>query len=146
MYIGGIAKVVDHRNYDFIKHRIKFPQAIRDIYRRFGILNLFNPFRPNGSYRLDLSIYEERLVCKMLLELAKNEGLPQMTNVQMDGKPIEKVTPEFVNKLGEKGVFEGTYICQAQNVKEDVREKIGQKYLDWEEELSAEGGTQIEDK
>jgi hypothetical protein len=66
--------VYDYRNYDFIKHRVKYPEAIRDIYKRFGILNLFNTFRPNGSYRLDLSIFEERTVCKILFELAKLEG------------------------------------------------------------------------
>ena len=74
MYIAGIARVVDYKNYDFIKHRIKFPEAIVEIYKRFGILNLFNPFRPNGSYRLNLALYEERTVCKMLFELAKQEG------------------------------------------------------------------------
>ena len=71
VYCNGIGRIYDYRNYDFIKHRIKFPDAIREIYKRFGILNLFNPFRPNGSYRLDLGIYEERNVCKILLELAK---------------------------------------------------------------------------
>jgi hypothetical protein len=74
VFISGVACLADPRNYDFIKHRVKFPEAIRAIYRRFGILNLFNPFRPNGSYRLDLSVYEEKIVCKMLLELAKMEG------------------------------------------------------------------------
>jgi hypothetical protein len=74
VYIGGIGRVHDYKNYDFIKHRVKFPEAIRKIYKRFGILNLFNPNRPNGSYRLDLSLYEEKIVCKMLLELAKAEG------------------------------------------------------------------------
>ncbi len=74
VFISGVARVCDPRNHDFIKHRLKFPEAIRAIYKRFGILNLFNPFRPNGSYRLDLSIYEEKTVCRMLMELAKVEG------------------------------------------------------------------------
>jgi hypothetical protein len=74
VYLAGIGRICDYKNYDFIKHRVKFPEAIREIYKRFGILNLFNPHRPNGSYRLDLSIFEEKIVCKMLLELAKWEG------------------------------------------------------------------------
>ena len=85
-YIAGVGCVYDYRNYDFIKHRVKFPEAIRDIYKRFGILNLFNTFRPNGSYRLDLSIHEEKTVCKILFELAKVEGFGQMTNVTLNGK------------------------------------------------------------
>lgn len=111
MFISGVARICDTRNYDFIKHRVKFPEAIRAIYRRFGILNLFNPFRPNGSYRLDLSKYEEKIVCKMLMELAKTEGYAQMTNVSLDGKAVETVNKEFADKLGDVGVFEGTYIC-----------------------------------
>ena len=74
VYMSGISRVTDYKNYDFIKHRVKFPEAIREIYKRFGILNLFNTLRPNGSYRLDLGIFEERNVCRMLLELAKQEG------------------------------------------------------------------------
>jgi hypothetical protein len=79
---------------------VKFPEAIREIYRRFGILNLFNPHRPNGSYRLDLSIYEEKLVCRILMDLAKVEGYAQMTNVNLDGKPIETVNKELADKIG----------------------------------------------
>lgn len=75
VYITGISRVSDYKNYDFIKHRVKYPEAIKEIYKRFGILNLFNPHRPNGSYRLDMSIFEERIVCKILLELAKAEGV-----------------------------------------------------------------------
>lgn len=121
----------DTRNYDFIKHRVKYAEAIRAIYRRFGILNLFNPFRPNGSYRLDLTIYEEKIVCKMLLELARIEGYAHMSNVSLDGKACETVNKEFVDKLGDNGVFEGTYICPPTSVNDDLRERLGQKYLDF---------------
>ena len=131
VFISGVARISDPRNYDFIKHRAKYPEAIRAIYRRFGILNLFNPYRPNGSYRLDLSVYEEKIVCKMLLELAKTEGYAQMTNVSLDGKPIEAVNKEFADKLGDIGIFEGTYICQPASVNEDLRERLGQKFLDF---------------
>ena len=111
VFISGVARVCDSRNFDFIKHRVKFPDAIRAIYKRFGILNLFNPYRPNGSYRLDLSIFEEKIVCKMLMELAKTEGYAQMTNVSLDGKIQEAVNKDFADKLVDSGVFEGTYIC-----------------------------------
>lgn len=67
----------------------------------------------------------------MLLELAKAEGLAQMTNVFLEGKEIEKVDKEFIDKLPMTGIFEGTYICQKGAEKDDVREKIGRVYLDW---------------
>lgn len=55
-----------------------------------------------------------------------------MTNVSLNGKSTETVNKEFVDKIGDSGIFEGTYICQPTNVKEEAREKLGQKYLDWE--------------
>jgi len=67
----------------------------------------------------------------MLLELAKTEGYAQMVQVSLDGKAVETVNKEFVDKLGDTGIFEGTYICQPTNVNEDLREKLGQKYLDF---------------
>jgi hypothetical protein len=39
---------------------MKFPEAMRDVYQSFGILNLFSPFRPNGSYLLKVEIFEEK--------------------------------------------------------------------------------------
>jgi hypothetical protein len=54
-----------------------------------------------------------------------------MTNVSLDGKAQETVNKEFVDKMGENGIFEGTYICQPANISEDLRERLGQKYLDY---------------
>lgn len=54
-----------------------------------------------------------------------------MTNVSLDGKSTETVNKEFIDKLGDSGIFEGTYICLPANIKEDVREKLAAKYLDW---------------
>jgi hypothetical protein len=71
VYLYGIGRVHDYRNFDFIKHQAKYPEVMQKLYRQFGILNLFCPFRPNGSYMLNLAIYEERIVCRMLCELAR---------------------------------------------------------------------------
>ena len=74
VFSGGIGRMHDIMNFDFIKHKIKHATAMRDVYSSFGILNLFCPFRPNGSYLFNMDVFEERLVCKMLCELAKGEG------------------------------------------------------------------------
>ena len=94
-YISGVGRIYDTRNLDFIKKRWKFPETSKAIYDRFGIYNLFNPYKCTGSYRLDLSIYEEKTVCKILLELAKSEGYKFMTNVVLNGKPFEEINKEF---------------------------------------------------
>lgn len=65
-YLAGIGRIHDTRNYDFIKKKWKFPETSKEIYTRFGILNLFNPYRCTGSYRLDLEIFEERQLLRIL--------------------------------------------------------------------------------
>ena len=54
-------------------------------------------------------MFEEKLVLKILLELAKAEGYSQFSNVSLDGKAQETINKEFGDKCLEKqsGVFEG---------------------------------------
>lgn len=104
---------------------------MRDIYSSFGIMNLFSPNRPSGSYLLQLNIFEERMVCKMLLELCKAEGWGNMTAIKVNGKSQDTITLDFLLNLPTIGTFEGTYACPENKVKNEIREKIGQKYLDW---------------
>ena len=76
MYACGVTRLHDYRNYDFIKHKMKYEKREKEaLYDGFGILNVFNPHRPNGTYQLDLAKYEERMVAKMLFDLARQEGL-----------------------------------------------------------------------
>jgi len=111
---------------------MKFPEAMRDVYQSFGILNLFSPFRPNGSYLLKVEVFEEKIVLKMLLDLCKGEGWGNMTEIKFNGKTIE-VNAEFSAGLNElkSGTFEGTYVCPPEKVKMELRQKVGTKYLSW---------------
>ena len=129
--MAGTGRMIDVKNFDFIKHRIKSNSAMRDIYEAFGIFNLLSPFRPSGSYLLKLDVHEERMVCKVLLELAKAEGWANMSNVKLNGKAFETIGGDFLQNLPVTGVFEGTYACPEDKTKADAREKLGQKYLDW---------------
>ena len=81
------------------------------MYKQFGILNLFCPFRPNGSYMLRLNIFEERIVAKILCELTMKEGVNNMTNIKLNNKGIEKMTRDFARKPPDNGNFELSYNC-----------------------------------
>ena len=126
-----MGRVHDYQNYDFIKHKAKYPEVMPILYKQFGILNLFSPFRPNGTYLLDLGIYEERVVTKMLCELAVKEGIGNMSDLKLQGKPMEKLTGEFMRKMPEVGQFECQYFCEADKENKEFRLAIGAKYLDW---------------
>jgi len=49
----------------------------------------------------------------------------------MGGKAVEKLTPEFIKRVPETGIFEGTYFCPPDKEMLDFREALGRKYLDW---------------
>jgi hypothetical protein len=101
------------------------------VYEKFGILNMFCPYRPDGNYLLDLSKYEEKIVAKMLCELCKAEGWALMTEIKLNGQEVEKLNADVIRSMGDSGIFECKYQCPEEKIKEDVREKLGVKYLEW---------------
>ena len=88
-YIALSSRIHDIENYDFIKNKIWFTDAILRVYNSFGILNLFCPYRPYGKFGLNLSLYEEKIVCKILLGLAESEGMEKFCNITLNGKVIK---------------------------------------------------------
>lgn len=95
-------------------------------------MNLFNPFRPNGSYLFHMDVYEERLTCKVLCELSKGEGWGNWQEVKIDGKAKDgNLSTDFLLNLPTTGTFEGTYICPVEKEKPELRMKLAVKYLDW---------------
>ena len=67
----------------------------------------------------------------MLCELSQKEGITNMTEIKIGGKVVEKLAPEFIRKVPETGIFEGTYFCPPEKELLDFREALGRKYLDW---------------
>lgn len=114
-----------------IKHYAKSPEVSKMLYQRVGILNMFSPLRPNGEYELNLSIYEEKQVAKLLCELAKAEGWGFMTDIKLAGATVEKMSADVMRALPDVGKFVCKYECPEEKVKADVRQKMGQKYFEW---------------
>ena len=112
-YLCGIAKIYDLKiNHDFIKIRCKQPEVMKKIYNAFGILNLFSIQRLNGMYWLDLGLFEERIVAKILIELAKVEGFDKIINASLNGKAIPVFTKEIADKMNfNQGILEFMYLC-----------------------------------
>ncbi len=121
----------DFKNLDMIKQAIKSDDESKLLYKQFGIINMFSPYRPNGDYVLNMAIYEEKTVAKMLCELAKSEGWNFMTGLKVGGQTIEKANNEVIRQITDSGTFECSYQCPPEKVKLDVREKVGQKFLEW---------------
>ena len=54
-----------------------------------------------------------------------------MTEMKYQGKPMEKLTGDFIRKMPEFGQFECTYFCEAEKESQETRLGLGAKYLDW---------------
>jgi hypothetical protein len=86
---------------------------------------MFSPHHPNGDYVLKLWIYEEKIVAKMLCELARSEGWAFMQNIKLSGQKIDKMSNDVIRQITDSGIFECTYMCPAEKLKLDAREKLG---------------------
>jgi hypothetical protein len=125
VYLAGMGRCHDFKNLDMIKHKVRTEQETKQLYKRVGILNLFSPYRPNGDYLLNMAIYEEKTVAKMLCELAKSEGWNFMTNLKVGGQTIEKANNEVLRQITDSGAFECSYQCPPEKEKLETREKLG---------------------
>lgn len=129
--VAGLGRCHDYQNLDTIKHHAKSPEVSKLLYQRIGILNLFSPLRPNGEYVLNLAMYEEKQVAKILCELARSEGFALMTEVKVAGTVVEKMSNDVLRGLPDKGKFECKYDCPEEKMKPEAREKLGQKFFEW---------------
>eukprot|EP01035_Chromulina_nebulosa_P020409 gene20409-26486_t len=69
LIVSLFSRIVDLHNFNFLLS-VLTAEEVACIYIRIGWLCLFNPMRPEGVYRLDLSRWEERQVAKMLIHLS----------------------------------------------------------------------------
>jgi len=67
-----------------------------------------------------------------LVELARAEGFQFMTDIKVNDKAVEKMSNDVFKGLPEYGSILLTYQCPKEKVKDDVRDKLGAKFLDWQ--------------
>jgi hypothetical protein len=66
------SRVLDIHNMDLVFSELS-PYEVACIYCRLGILNLFNPLKPEGSICLNLARHDERIIAKILAFLSTIE-------------------------------------------------------------------------
>eukprot|EP00658_Telonema_sp_P-2_P017761 TRINITY_DN16930_c0_g1_i1.p1 TRINITY_DN16930_c0_g1~~TRINITY_DN16930_c0_g1_i1.p1 ORF type:complete len:441 (-),score=102.44 TRINITY_DN16930_c0_g1_i1:28-1350(-) len=66
------SRLVDEENAWAVLENL-IPEQRAEVYKRIGYLSLFNPLRPDGWYKLDLSVREENVVATILVALAIKE-------------------------------------------------------------------------
>jgi Ca2+-binding EF-hand superfamily protein len=114
--IALFARIVDLHNFELI---LQFLSA-RDcaaVFCRIGMLNIFNPIKPEVTYELCLSRPEERLIAKMIIYLSVIEPGINITykrfqwKRELDPTPGWEVTDAWFTESGlaDHGYFAFTY-------------------------------------
>ena len=75
LVVALFPKVVDLPEFHRVLFALTVPER-REVVHRLGMLNLWDPHRPDGDYVLDLSVWEERVMASMLAQLAVTEPGP----------------------------------------------------------------------
>jgi hypothetical protein len=118
LVVALFSRVVDIHNFDLVL-RVLMPYEHAQVICRLGMLNLFNPLKPEGSICLNIGRHEERTVSKMLIALKIKERGDAWRNysfrLDFDSVKIpawELPEPWLVNEtLPDKGLLSLTYHC-----------------------------------
>jgi len=136
------SRLLDEENLKFIFDCIGFADR-QELYRRIGYLNLFNPIRPDGYYKLDLKTREEYIVATILIQLAKKEPGDNCVNERYDGEIFE-APQAWLTELPTDGLWELEYVTPSLEgaaaekagrndcAKPALRKQIAEKALGWE--------------
>lgn len=94
-------RIVDLHNFALILSVLSAEEQAA-VYVRLGVLNVFNPCQAEGCYMLDLSRWEERQLCKMLLHITTAE-LPtwgHSCTTAQELANINKLNRSFITEWG----------------------------------------------
>lgn len=108
-------------------HELNKPFLQDQLVTRVGHLQLFSPIKPDGMYKLNLRIYEERVLAEILLKLALKEGLGSNSTLTLAKQQIE-LSEEFVNNLPDTGSLEIIYFTGEEDM--EYRHTLAKQYLD----------------
>lgn len=84
MIVTLFPRVIDLYNFDMVLRELT-PKEIAIIIYRIGWLNIWNPFKPDGFYVLNMNRYEERQLLKLLICLHVFEGREALMITSMKG-------------------------------------------------------------
>lgn len=116
LIVSLFTSVVDLHNFEIVLRRLSSYETAC-LYCRLGMLNLYNPMKPEGAYELDLSRREERNIVKILAQLAVSEPGDNLPSLQfrwereMDPMPGYELTEPWLSEEGlpNKGIWNATY-------------------------------------
>ena len=115
LIVSLFSRLKDVHNFELILAQLTIEEHAM-VLARVGILNIFNPLRPEGGYCLDLGLWEERQVAKILVHFAcvepganwfyqeytfdrKQDGIPgwelPVTWLAEDGMPVKGLLTLF---------------------------------------------------
>ena len=116
LVVALYSRLIDLHNFDLVARELT-PFEMGCVYCRLGMLNVFNPMKPEGAYELALGRWEERQIAKMAVVLSVVEPGINFENVRfrwdrfVDPIPGWEVSQFWLTEDGmaKKGLFNYTF-------------------------------------
>jgi hypothetical protein len=120
--ISLFSRLVDIHNFELILAELS-PTEAGCVYVRLGWLNIFNPMKIEGSYELEMSRWEERMVAKILISVALREPGENIIHGSFQWDRDTEKTPGWVitqswladDSMQRKGYLALTYASKVNN-------------------------------
>jgi hypothetical protein len=95
LVVSLFSRVVDIHNFEVVMSKLS-PEEAGCVVARLGWLNIFNPMKPEGSYELNLGLWEDRQVAKALVLLAVGESGDNFANAKFQWDRDSESIPGWV--------------------------------------------------
>ena len=105
------SRVTDLHNFEIVLSELE-PMEVAAVYARIGILNIFNPMKPETSLELNLERQEDRVMTKMIVLLSAEEPGINLTYKQFQWKRDLDPTPGWYDYALLISYFEYDYMVR----------------------------------
>lgn len=130
-FVTLFCRIVDEENMNIIFKTFSTEQKML-LHQRLGYINLFNPYHPEGRYKLDLTKYDHHFVAKLIICLTMSEhrgGTPCLHEERLNGLGWA-LAESWIHEVPKHGTWEFTYKCAKPNMQH--RRRIAEQFLGWE--------------
>ena len=101
--------------------------AIEELHSRLGKANVFNPIQPEGKYKLNLRIEDERATAALLIKLSEEPG-KNMEEEVYNGNKINH-GEQWLEEVPNVGTYECTYVTPKEKASLFIRLRLARQLL-----------------
>ena len=101
--VACFARIIDHSDFCWRIMRTLHAEEQDELVHRLGWLKLFDPYHPEGLYKLNLERAEDRRMALLLLHVCAHEEMFFWKDTTLNGMPMASIPAKWSRGLPEQG-------------------------------------------